>query len=315
MGCMRHQLKSIIGRVTHRIVNGLTQESTTILNAGTPPAPELVDLCRQSATEGIVLLTNDGTLPLPADTKVALFGRVQRDWFTVGYGSGGDVKPPYRISLLEALAELDSIHLDEELAAAYRAWCAVNVPDEGYWGHWPRHFEEMPLTTELIDGAAGRCDVAVVVVGRAAGEDRESVLAEGSYYLTEAERHMCDAVMARFERTVVVVNTGNVMDLSWTEAYGDRLGALVLAWQGAWKVPMRWPTPWWATPPRRDGSPPPSRAGTRTIPRQGSSGTGITAITSRTCLSGTATSRPSPARRCSSRSDMVCRTRRSLSPK
>jgi len=38
--------------------------------------------------------------------------------------------------------------------------------------------------------------------------------------------------MARFERTVVVVNAGNVMDRSWAEPYGDRLSALILAWQG-----------------------------------------------------------------------------------
>lgn len=229
---MKQQLKSVIGRVAHRVVNGLTQESTTIVNADATVEPALVDLCRQAATEGIVLLRNDGTLPLSRGTRVALFGRVQHDWFTVGYGSGGDVKPPYRVTLAEALRNLDGISLDEDLASTYRKWSEANVPDEGYWGNWPRHFDEMPLGAEVVDGAASRCDVAVVVVGRAAGEDRENVLEPGSHYLTDAERRMCDAVMARFRHTVVVVNTGNVMDLSWAEAYGDRLGALVLAWQG-----------------------------------------------------------------------------------
>lgn len=229
---MRQFVKTVVGRVTHRVVNGLTQQSTTIVNTDTSVEPALADLCRQSAAEGIVLLTNDGTLPLGSGTRVALFGRVQNDWFTVGYGSGGDVKPPYRHSFAGALGGVPSISLDEELAAAYSTWSNANAPDEGYWGNWPRHFPEMPLNSHLVDGAATRCDVAVIVVGRAAGEDRENALEPGSYYLTGDERRMCDAVMARFERTVVVVNTGNVMDMSWAEPYGDRLSALVLAWQG-----------------------------------------------------------------------------------
>ena len=34
---------------------------------------------------------------------MAVFGRVQLDWFYVGYGSGGDVNPPYRVNLMEGL--------------------------------------------------------------------------------------------------------------------------------------------------------------------------------------------------------------------
>ncbi len=229
---MRQHVKKAVAGVAQRVVNGLTQQSTHIVDEDASVELRLVDLCRRAATEGIVLLSNDGSLPLAASARVALFGRVQADWFTVGYGSGGDVKPPYSVSLAQALGEVESIPLDEELAAVYRNWCADNVPDEGYWGKWPRNFEEMPLSAALVDAAAERCDVAVVVLGRAAGEDRESVLEPGSYYLTDTERHMLDAVIARFDRTVVAVNTGNVMDLSWAEAYGDRLGALVLAWQG-----------------------------------------------------------------------------------
>ncbi len=229
---MRQNVKSIVGRIAHQVVNGLTQQSTAIADTDAHVDPALVELCREAAAEGVVVLRNDGTLPLASGGKVAVFGRVQRDWLTVGYGSGGDVNPPHHRSLIEALGEVDSILLDTELALTYRTWCDANAPDEGFWGNWPRHFEEMPLTTAVVDGAAERCDVALVVLGRAAGEDRENVLEAGSYYLTDAERHMCDAVMARFERTVVVLNTGNVVDLSWTEAYGERLGALVLAWQG-----------------------------------------------------------------------------------
>ena len=42
----------------------------------------------------------------------------------------------------------------------------------GFWGNWPRYFEEMPLEDSQVQAAASRCQTAVVVIGRAAGEDR-----------------------------------------------------------------------------------------------------------------------------------------------
>ena len=229
---MPQELWRLYRRAMHSVVNGLTQQSVDIVDTDRTVADRLVGLCREAAAEGVVLLRNhDGVLPLAARAEVAVFGRVQCDWFAVGYGSGGDVNAPYEVSLLEALREA-GVLVSGEVADAYEAWSAANPPDEGYWGHWPRHFDEMPLDPGLVSRAANTAEVAVVVIGRAAGEDRESVLEPGSYYLTDAERAMLDAVVARFERVVVIVNTGNVVDLSWADEYGDRLAGLILAWQG-----------------------------------------------------------------------------------
>ena len=65
------------------------------------------------AEEGIVLLKNDGALPLGADDEVAVFGRTQIDWFCVGYGSGGDVKAPYKITFANALKNQKDIKMSE----------------------------------------------------------------------------------------------------------------------------------------------------------------------------------------------------------
>ena len=91
----------------------------------------------------------------------------------------------------------------------------------------------MPLDEELRDtiaAAAARAATAVVVIRRAAGEDRESALEPGSYYLTDDERALLEAAAGAFERTVAVVVTGNVIDLSWAEELG--VDALLLAWCG-----------------------------------------------------------------------------------
>ncbi|MEP7765420.1 glycoside hydrolase family 3 N-terminal domain-containing protein [Sanguibacter sp. 25GB23B1] len=210
----------------------LAQASTHLVDTDTFVDPELAALCRESAADGAVLLRNDGTLPLRAGARVALFGRVQIDYFAVGYGSGGDVNAPYSWNILDALRDGDRVAVDAELAETYTRWCAANVPDEGTWGNWPRYFDEMPLDREAVQAVAGRTDVAVVVIGRAAGEARENTLSKGSYYLTDAERALLDAVTAEFTHTVVVLDCGNVIDLAWLEEYGSSISSVLYAWQG-----------------------------------------------------------------------------------
>ena len=229
---MPQELWRLYRKAAHTVVNGLSQQSASLVDTDRTVAPRLVELCRRAAAEGVVLLRNaGGVLPLAPGDEVAVFGRVQCDWFTVGYGSGGDVKAPYEVSLLRALRDA-GVLVSGEVAQAYEAWSAANPPDEGYWGNWPRHFDEMPLDPGLLARAANTARTAVVVLGRAAGEDRENVLEKGSYYLTDAERAMLDAVVARFDRVIAVINTGNVMDLCWVEEYGNRLAGVILAWQG-----------------------------------------------------------------------------------
>ncbi|MCT1653784.1 glycoside hydrolase family 3 protein [Brachybacterium muris] len=209
----------------------LSQKSTTAEAGDRTVDPALADASRALAARGTVLLTNDGTLPLAAGTRTALFGRIQKDWIAVGYGSGGDVNPPYVTNLLDSLRESGSVQVDEQLAARYEAWCAENPADPGeIWGAWPRHYPEMPLEDAAVNEAARRNDVAVVVIGRAAGEDRDAVLEPGSYYLTDEERGLLAQVTEAFERTVVVVDTGNLIDLAWLEEFS--VDALALAWAG-----------------------------------------------------------------------------------
>jgi beta-glucosidase len=210
----------------------LAQASTSLVDTDTFVDPELAALCRESAADGAVLLRNDGTLPLRGGSRVALFGRVQIDYFAVGYGSGGDVNAPYSWNLLDALRDGGQVSVDAELAATYTRWCEENSPDEGTWGNWPRYFEEMPLDAGTVRAAATRADVAVIVLGRAAGEARENTLTQGSYYLTDAEKGLLDAVTSAFTSTVIVLDCGNIIDLAWLEEYGEAISSVLYAWQG-----------------------------------------------------------------------------------
>ena len=195
-------------------------------------SPAYIKACRDAATEGIVLLENNGVLPIAAEIKISVFGRVQHDYFYVGYGSGGDVKKPYAVGLMDGLIANSHFKINENLNKIYKTWCAANIPDEGEWGTWPTNFEEMPLTEALVEEASATSDIAMVVIGRSAGEDRESLLAPGSFYLTDAEKEMLDLVTNNFNKVIVIIDAGNTIDLSWIESYGDKIDALVYAWQG-----------------------------------------------------------------------------------
>ena len=225
----------LVNKLVRKMLGGdLAQALNRGLMEGELTNPKTKELCRLMAAEGIVLLKNDkGTLPILTSEKVAVFGRCAINYFTVGYGSGGDVCAPYKRNLMDGLIE-DGVNFDQNLYKAYRDWIKkpANEPDEGFWGHWPRNFKEMPLKNELVKNAAAECDKAIVVIGRAAGEDRENVLKRGSYYLTSTEKRMLDIVTKHFKRVAVIMDCGNVMDMSWTIQYGDRISALVYAWQG-----------------------------------------------------------------------------------
>ena len=199
---------------------------------GVPDASEAMSAaCRRAAAEGMVLLKNEGILPLRAEEETAFFGRVQNDWFYVGYGSGGDVNPHYRISPMDALKNRN-VRYNRPLAEKYRAWSAENVPFEGVWGQWPTCFDEMPITGEEIRAAAKTAGTAVVFIGRAMGESMDNKIRKGCYYLTDEEVKLLDEVTAVFSRVAVVIDAGNIIDMSWTARYGDRLGAVLYAFQG-----------------------------------------------------------------------------------
>ena len=119
---------------------------------------------------------------------------------------------------------------DLELLETYRKWAKEHPVDHGYWGNWPLNYPEMPLSEDFVKGVAARAETAVVVLGRAAGEDRDCLLQEGSYYLKAEERNMLALAKKYFKKLVVLLNIGNVIDFSWVDEFAPN--AVLLLWQG-----------------------------------------------------------------------------------
>ncbi len=219
---------NLIGLVVNKVGQNEAQNTDNLDRTVTQGMPELL---RTAAAEGTVLLRNDNVLPLSHHETISVFGRVQYDYMFVGYGSGGDVIKPYTVNLMEGLKNAGA-KINTELADIYEKWCKKNPPDHGFWGHWPLYYEEMPIETSIIESAAKKSDCAVIVIGRSAGEDRENKLDAGSYYLTDDEKSLIKRVNSVFKKTVIVLNIGSIIDMSWEEDLLKNDSAILIPWQG-----------------------------------------------------------------------------------
>ena len=221
----------LIGKAVNLVTSSVSQTSTKKNKTKYPEIDGMKEACRRAAAESFVLLKNDGdVLPLLETETVALFGRVQYDTFFVGYGSGGDVNAHYTVSINRGIKNSGVIRINEALDETYRKWVKQNPVDNGYWGHWPMGYDEMPLNEAVARRAAFESDKAVVFIGRAAGEDRENTLEKGSYYLTDEEENMLRLVRKYFDKVAVILNVGNIIDMAWVETLA--IPAVGICWQG-----------------------------------------------------------------------------------
>ncbi len=193
---------------------------------------DYVAKAREAIAEGFVLLKNEqNILPLKKNEKIAVFGRTQFNYFKSGTGSGGLVNTSYVVNILDALEAEESIAINRELKETYREWLKENPFDEGTgWATEPWFQKEMEVTEELALKAKEKSDVAIIILGRTAGEDKDNKVAEGSYLLTKEEENILENVCKVFNKVVVLLNTGNIIDMNWVVKYKPSTVAYV--WQG-----------------------------------------------------------------------------------
>ena len=188
-------------------------------------------LVRKAGAEGCVLLKNDNeALPVKNGEKVALFGRTQFDYIKSGSGSGGMVNIPYLVNVYDGFKNA-GIAVDEAVADVYKEWLKDHPFDKGVgWAGEPFSQAEMPVERAMVASAASVNDAAVVVFGRLAGEDKDNKPEEGSYLLREDERALLKEVCGAFKRVIVLINSGNIIDMKWVKEFNP--AAVMYIWQG-----------------------------------------------------------------------------------
>lgn len=187
---------------------------------------------RQAVAEGIVMLKNeDNVLPIRGKHNIALFGRTQFNYYKSGTGSGGLVNTRYVTGIYEAFEADEDLTVNSSLREIYEAWIKEHPFDMGNgWAQEPWFQEEMPINDSIIAKAKEESEIAVIVIGRTAGEDKDNMPKEGSYLLTGAEIEMLNKVCAAFDKTIVILNVGNVIDMKEIERANP--SAVLYAWQG-----------------------------------------------------------------------------------
>ena len=93
------------------------------------------------------------------------------------------------------------------------------------------HVAEAHMPDELIAEAAVNADIAIITLSRfsAEGVDRKAI--PGDYYLSGTEKSLIDRVTAAFPNTVIVLNSGAVVDCEYF-ADNEKVGAIISGWQG-----------------------------------------------------------------------------------
>lgn len=212
---------------------------------------EATALCEEISEEGIVLLQNDGALPL-SNTNVNVFGWASTNPGYGGTGSGALNDAYHTVDLYEGLANA-GITTNTELRDFYTAYRAER-PTVGMWAQdWS--LPEPPVSSysdELMNNAKSFSDTAVIVITRGGGENADlptdmSAVIDGSWNdgttyrassftnnteeyndfeegehfleLTVGEENMIDLVCENFDNVVLVYNSSNAFELGFVEDY------------------------------------------------------------------------------------------------
>lgn len=188
---------------------------------------DFANACRKIIPEGIVLLENDGALPLREGEHIALFGRASLEYEKSGSGSGGKVNCPYIRNLDECLAS--RVVLDGELRAYYQNYIRQNPYDyDDGWHNPPVQKAEIPPLA-LVRNASKTAQKAVFVISRVFGECFDLHAEKGEWYLTDIEARTIQMLCEKFQKVIVLIN-GTLMDCSWIKKYP--VSAVAYIWQG-----------------------------------------------------------------------------------
>lgn len=229
--------EAAINTSTRRILRLIVQ-SKKMQNYQYSNNPDLdahAKIARQSATEGMILLKNEQTLPIKKVKKIALLGVTSFDFIAGGTGSG-DVNEAYTVSLEEGLknAGFEINQASKKLFETHKANHKEQfIKPEGFSAMTTPYIPpRMTYTeTELKEIVAGS-DLGIITIGRNSGEGGDRIEAD-DFLLSEKEQNMitevCEAFHTAGKKVVVVMNIGGVIE---TASWKDLPDAILLAWQG-----------------------------------------------------------------------------------
>ena len=225
------------------ILTGPMYSMVTLATGGGKVSEENVasatQLCENIADEGIVLLDNDGTLPMAKNSKLNVFGWASTNPCYGGTGSGALSDAYPTVTLLEGLKNA-GFELNTELSDFYTSYRADRPVVGMFSQDWTLpEPEAAQYTDEMMNNAKAFSDTAMVVITRVGGEGADlptdvsqvtydaghsyNDFEPGDHYLqlSKTEKDMIDLVCKNFDKVVVVYNGANAMELGWVKDYSQ----------------------------------------------------------------------------------------------
>ena len=192
---------------------------------------------RQSSTEGMVLLKNNGVLPIRDLKTVALFGVNSYDFLSGGLGSGC-VNVPYVVDMVQGLKNIGvkTTPLLTEIYQNYVKYAKAKLkadknPMMWFLDQGQPKLDEIEISERCVTHELKEADAAIITIGRQAGEGVDRKI-DGEFNLSQMEQDMIFRVSSQFRAAgkpvIVILNSGSVME---TCSWRDRVDAILCAWQ------------------------------------------------------------------------------------
>ena len=189
-------------------------------------------VARRAAADGMVLLRNDNEiLPLESGSSVALYGSGAVHYIKGGTGSGdvnqrecvsvadGMRQAGFKIANEDWLREYEDIYQAKRLE--WRDWLLEKNKEPGSYGMFVLYAANPMPCPVGPDPVATEADVAVYVLSRTSGEGADRKNAAGDYLLTDEEYAFIGKMCNVYEHVVLVLNTGGLIDLSFTDEFAN----------------------------------------------------------------------------------------------
>jgi beta-glucosidase len=230
---------AILNRNCERILETIFK-SPAYKNLKYSDKPDLkkdAEISRNVAEDGMVLLkNNNNALPFNKNIhNIALFGINGYQLIAGGTGSG-DVNKAYTVSLEQGLTNA-GYKTNADLKSDYQNYLQTEKakrPKKSFmqeFMHPTPPIGEYVVDNNVINKQADDADVAIVAIGRNAGEGKDRKL-EDDFNLSDTERALIQNVSTAFhaknKKVVVVLNIGGVIEMA---SWRDNPDAILLAWQ------------------------------------------------------------------------------------
>ena len=182
-------------------------------------------LVREMAAEGMVLLKNEGLLPLKESTSIVLLGCGAGKTVKGGIGSG-DVNNRENISIYEGLKEAGVSITSENWLADYECrytnarneWKEKVLEDakgvENVFDAYAANPFVLPEGRPVSKQDIEHAEAAVYVISRISGEGKDRRRIEGDYYLSKREREDILYLNQENVPTVLILNAGGPVELT-----------------------------------------------------------------------------------------------------